>query len=158
MSQLLLSETPLSLRTLCCISVIVNGKDKSLLPKEIKETIHQLQDMDKHNLLIYISSKKIVEKHLMAEFFAATGKQMDCQKRLLSWKNIEAIRTEVKIYRRFLTSFVPSRQEREDWGLFRKKYLYELLMAQFGIEFSQKEINSTVLWTGPELPGVFSFL
>ncbi|AQQ73947.1 hypothetical protein [Kurlavirus BKC-1] len=155
MSELLLSERPLSLRTLCCISVVLHNSDKTHLPKEIKETIRELENLKRPNLLGYIDSKQFSSTRLMAEFFALTGKKMECSEEPLSWKNIEGIRRHVKIYRRFLTSFVPTRVDRKDWGIFRKKYLYELLMGDFGLEFSRKEVNSIILWTGPELPGVF---
>ncbi|AEA06957.1 hypothetical protein LAU_0105 [Lausannevirus] len=155
MSKLLLSEKPLSLRTLCCISVVLHDKEKTLLPREIKETVKELENLKRPNLLGYIDSKQFSSTRLMAEFFALTGKNMEYSKEPLSWKNIKDMRQHVKIYRRFLTSFVPTRVDRKDWGIFRKKYLYELLMGNFGIEFSKKEVNSMILWTGPELPGVF---
>lgn len=36
--DVLLKERPLSLRTLCCISVVLHSRDKTLLPKEIRDS------------------------------------------------------------------------------------------------------------------------
>lgn len=56
--DILPKERPLSLRTLCCISVVLHSRDKTLLPKEIKETVKDLENLKRPNLLGYIDSKR----------------------------------------------------------------------------------------------------
>ncbi|AMQ10584.1 hypothetical protein [Brazilian marseillevirus] len=157
--ELLLSENPLSLRTLCCISLVVNKREWKNLPREILDTVKSLQKMKRPSLLSYIDSKKSLDAHLYAEFFVFIGLPLRDlgTENYLTFENISAIRREVQLFRRFATSYVPTREERRELGVFRKKYFCDLMLGQFGVMTARREVCNLILWTGPELPEVFFY-
>ncbi|AHA46245.1 hypothetical protein ISTM_347 [Insectomime virus] len=155
--DILLKEKPLSLRTLCCISFVVNKRENENIPKEILETVKTLRKPAYIPLLAYIDCKKTLSPRVFGEFFISLGKIMGPEQANLDWKKVKMLRKEAQLFQRFVTSFVPTQRERKEMGVFRKRYFAELLLSGFDVSTTRKEVSKFILWTGPELPRVFYF-